>query len=141
MFEELIEDFILEVACAKVEEPDELRKMIGDISYPDDKDEVLEKVTGCEVVDCEDYDIIDLEHNDETTIMTFMLEYVLQVFTGDEIVWRVTGSCRFRISIPGENEYDWSFAEDAEDRDDLLKHKDIVRFISTEYSDIEADAV
>jgi len=140
MFEEIIEDFILEAACAKIEEPAELGKMIGDISYLNNKDEILEKVTECEVLECEDYDIIDLEHN-ENTIMTFMLEYILQAFAEDETVCRVTGSCRCRISIPGENEYDWSFAEEAEDRDDLLKHKDIVKFLSIEYSDVEADAV
>ena len=138
-----LEEFLLECTGDKVEEVSELPKMLADIFYLSDKEELLEQTTRCEILDIDDGFVTHDEVVGDEIHIHYSLDFILQTSIGPEPVWRVQGSARMELSIPDITVTDWSvFDSPDEDFFDLYEeHKKLVRFHSIEYSQVECDTL
>ena len=103
-----LEEFLLECTGDKVEEVSELPKMLADIFYLSDKEELLEQTTRCEILDIDDGFVTYDEVVGDEIHIHYSLDFILQTSIGPEPVWRVQGSARMELSIPDITVTDWS---------------------------------
>ena len=79
-----LEEFLLECTGDKVEEVLELPKMLADIFYLSDKEELLEQTTRCEILDIDDGFVTYDEVVGDEIHIHYSLDFILQTSIGPE---------------------------------------------------------
>lgn len=138
----VLDEFLLECVGNKVEDPSEVSRMLKDISYLDNKDELLSQITDCEILDVADYEIQNYSADADNIKIEYEMCFILQAFANDNAVWRIQGAAQCIFSIPGPEAYDWSiFQNTSMNAQQLLEYKDLLNFESFTYDDIECDTL
>ncbi|MDE6566292.1 MAG: hypothetical protein K2K70_00995 [Lachnospiraceae bacterium] len=149
-FDELLNDtldeFLLECVSKKIEEVSELPKMLKDITYLDDKQKLLDQTTKCEMLDVDDYSILNYSLSENEIHIQYDIAFVLQSFIDSEYVWRVQGAAQVEFSIPDTSKVDWSVFESRDDNNNVFweryeKYKEYVQFQNIIYEEIECDTL
>lgn len=138
-----LEEFLLECVGDKIEEVLELPKMLKDINYLDNKQEIINKTTKCEILDVEDSFIEKYFLAENEIHIQYKLDFIMQTFIDSEYVWRVQGSAQAELSIPDTSVADWSVF-DTQNNDfweQYRKHKESVHFQNISYTQMECDTI
>ncbi len=138
----LLEEFLLECVGNRLEEVSEVPRMLEDISYLENKDSDIARITECEILDVEDYSIQDFSVEGDRIKISYEISYILQAFANSEFIWRIQGTANCIFSIPGVEAYDWSiFQRIGGNVEQLLAHKDLLHFENISYSFMECDTI
>lgn len=138
----VLDTFLLECVGDRVEEPSEVPRMLKDIAYLDNKDELISKITECEILDVDDYEIKNYSVVTDNIKIEYEMSFILQVYADADAFWRIQGTAQCVFSIPGPEAYDWSiFQNDNMNKQQLLAHKDLLNFESFTYDFIECDTI
>lgn len=145
LLNDTLEEFLLECVSGKIEEVSELPKMVKDIVYLDDKQELLNKTTGCEILDIEDSFIENYSLSENEIHIQYSLAFILQTFINSEHIWRVQGYAQVECSIPDTRKVEWSVFESQGNNNAFFeqyeKHKEFVRFQNIVYEENECDTL
>lgn len=145
LLNETLEEFLAECVGKKIEEVSELPKMLKDIAYLDNKQELLNKTTECEIFDVDDYHIENYSLSGDEIYIQYSMGFVLQTFIDSEFIWRVQGWVQAEFSIPDTSKVDWSVFETQGYINDFWeqyeKHKGLVQFQNIVYEEIECDTL
>ena len=145
LLNDTLDEFLLECVGKKIEEISELPKMLKDIGYLDDKQELLDKTTECEILDIVDYSIENYSLSENEIHIRYSLDFIMQTFIDSEYIWRVQGFAQLEFSIPDTSKVDWSVFELQDDNnvfwEQYEKHKEFVRFQNIIYEEIECDTL
>lgn len=140
LLESISETFLWEVVSAYIEQPRFLPEMLADIGYLDNKDELIQKVNGMEIMDSEPLEILYNVTENGRISFGFEMPFVLIAKSGQEQLLRITAIAAGKCSIPDENAFDWSaFDWDDMNRPQLLEHKDLAEFQLLNFEDAECD--
>lgn len=140
LIESISETFLWEVVSAHIEQPRFLPEMLVNIGYLDNKDEIIKKVDGMEIMDSEPLEILyNIAENGKITF-GFEMPFVLVAKSGKEQLLRITAVAAGKCSIPDENAFNWSaFDWDDMNKQELLAHKDLAEFSLLNFEDAECD--
>lgn len=140
LIESISETFLWEVVSAYIEQPRFLPEMLRDIGYLGDKDEIIKKVDGMEILDSETFDILYNVTENGRIAFGFEMPFVLVAKSGREQLLRITAVAAGMCSIPDENAFNWgAFDWDDMNRPELLAHKDLAEFSLLNFEDVECD--
>lgn len=141
LLNDTLEEYLMEVVGDKVEDVAELPNMLKDISYLDNKEELIAKTDYCEILEPGDAEVEDCEEDDGDIHLTYVFDYIMQTFIKDDFIWRIQGTIRAELTITDADSVDWSEFEDG-DFDALYdKFKELVRFDKVKYDFIECDTL
>ena len=138
-----LEEFLLECVSDKIEEVLELPRMLKDIDYLDNKQEIINKTTKCEILDVEDSFVEKYFLAENEIHIQYKLDFIMQTFIDSEYVWRVQGCAQAELSIPDISVVDWSVF-DTQNNDfweQYRKHKESVHFLNICYTQMECDTI
>ena len=143
LLNDTLEEFLLECVSDKIEEVSELPKMLKDINYLDNKQELTAKTTKCEVLGIDDAFVDDYFVSGNEIHIQYELTFILQTFIDSEFIWRVQGCARFELSIPDTASADWSVFDAQDDNffGHYEKYKGLVHFQIVVYQEIECDTI
>lgn len=141
LINDILSDFLWEVVGNKTEEVKNLPQMLKDISYLDDKEDIIAKTTECEIQTSDNFDIINSYEKNECIVIECEMDFIMHTFIEEENIWSITGVTKCEISIPGIEGYDWEIFKTDAEKDDLLSHKDIVNFINISFDWVECDCM
>lgn len=140
LIESISETFLWEVVSAHIEQPRFLPEMLANIGYLDNKDEMINKVDGMEIMDSEPLEILYSVAENGRISFGFEMPFVLIAKSGREQLLRITAVAAGKCSIPDENAFDWSaFDWDDMNKQELLAHKDLAEFLQLNFEDAECD--
>lgn len=141
LLNDTLEEYLMEVVGDKVEDVAELPNMLKDISYLDNKEELIAKTDYCEILEPGDAEVEDCEEDGGDIHLTYVFDYIMQTFIKDDFIWRIQGTIRAELTITDADSVDWSEFEDG-DFDALYdKFKELVRFDKVKYDFIECDTL
>lgn len=140
LIESISETFLTEVVSAYVEQSRFLPEMLADIGYLDNKDEMIKRVDGMEILDSEPLEIFyNIAENGKITF-GFEMPFVLVAKSGREQLLRITAIAAGKCSIPDESAFNWSALDwDDMNKQELLAHKDLAEFLLLNFEDAECD--
>ena len=143
LLNDVLEEYLLECVSEKIEEISELPKMLKDINYLDDKQELLNKTTKCEILDVDENFVDDYCVSGNEIHIQYELSFILQTFIDSEFIWRVQGCARSELTIPDTNSMDWSVFDPQDDNfsDDYDKFRELVHFQKISYQEMECDTL
>lgn len=137
-----LEEFLLECVSDKIEDVSELPKMLKDIAYLDSKQELIDKITKCEILDVEDSFVENYFLSGNEMHIRYNIVFILQTFIDSEFIWRVQGCARAELSIPDTDLADWSVFDTQNNFfEQYEKHKEQVRFQNVVYTETECDTL
>lgn len=138
-----LDEFLLECVCNKIEDVSELPKMLKNIGYLDNKQELIAKTTKCEILDGDDAFVENYFVSGNEIHIQYKLNFILQTFIDSEIIWRVQGCAQLELSIPDTNLADWSVfdTQDSDFFEHYEKYKESVHFQNIVYEEIECDTL
>ncbi len=140
LIESISETFLWEVVSAYIEQPRFLPDMLSDIGYLDDKDGMIQRVDGMEILDSEPLEILDNNAANGKITFGFEMPFVLAAKSGKEQLLRITATAAGKCSIPDESSFDWNaFDWDDMNRQELLSHKDLAEFSELGFNFVECD--
>lgn len=131
-----------EVASANIEKINQLPIMLKDIGYVEDIDNIIAKITECEVFDSEPLKIINFDKYEESILITFEMQFVLSAWSGRKQLLRITAAAMGKCRIPDIGRYDWE-SIDFEDmgKKELLSYEGLVDILELNYPSAECDDV
>lgn len=131
------------IQIVQIKEVSELPKMLKDIYYLADKQELIEQTTGCEMIDIDDSFVEKCDLSGNEIHIQYKIDFILQTFTDSEAIWRVQGSAEVEFSIPDTSQADWSVFDDPDSDffEQYEKYKTLVHFHQITYTDIECDTL
>ena len=137
----LSESLLWEVVAANVEKVDQIPIMLQNIDYIESIDDVISKITECEVLDS-DFHIFSFAKDEESILISFEITFLLSVWNQDQQLLKITATAIGKCRIPDIENYDWG-SVDFEDmnRKELLAKGELVDIFELMYSDIEADDI
>ncbi len=142
----VLDEFLLECVCDKIEDVSELPKMLKDIGYLDNKQELIQKTTICEILDGEDAFVENYEVAENEVHIQYTIRFILQTFIDSEFIWSVQGCAQAELSIPeavlndiNDIMEDDDFDEQIEKYEDILEES--VSFQNTVYTEVECDTL
>lgn len=140
LLDSLSETFLWEIVSAYIEQARFLPDMLSDVGYLDNKDEVIQKVDGMEILDSEPLEISDINADNGRISFGFEMPFVLIAKSGKEQLLRITATAAGKCSIPDENAFDWSAYDwDDMNKTELLEHKDLAKFSELRFEYVECD--
>lgn len=140
LIESISETFLWEVVSAHIEQPRFLSEILVNIGYLGNKDEIIKKVDGMEIMDSEPLEILYSVAENGRISFGFEMPFVLIAKSGREQLLRITAIAAGKCSIPDESAFDWSaFDWDDMNKQELLAHKYIVEFSLLNFEDAECD--
>ena len=140
LIESISETLLWEVVSAHIEQPRFLPEMLRDVGYLDNKDEIIQRVDGMEIMDSEPLLILYSVAENGRIYFGFEMPFVLIAKSGKEQLLRITAIAAGKCYIPDDNAVDWSaFDWDAMNKQELLAHKDLAEFFLLSFEDVECD--
>ena len=73
----VLDEFLLECVCDKIEDVSELPKMLKDIGYLDNKQELIQKTTICEILDGEDAFVENYEVAENEVHIQYTIRFIV----------------------------------------------------------------
>ena len=134
---ESIEEFLLNCVGDKIENVSEIPKMLGNISYLDNKDNLISQTTKCEILDTEDYHILKYSINNGFINVIFNMSFIIQTFVNYEYIWRIQCMAEAEIIIKNNTIIDFNEFNP----DDYRKYKDLIEINNIKYYDAECDTL
>lgn len=134
---ELAEDFLLNYMGDKIEEVSELPKMINNIGYIDNKEELLLQTTECEILDIGEYRIKKYDICGEEINVQFDMSFIIQSFVNTKFIWRIQGTVDSDIMIKN----DMSYCFENFDPDNYKEYSDLISVKKLKYYDMECDTL
>ncbi len=116
LLNDTLEEFFLQYVGDKIEEVSELPKMLKDIHYLNDKQELIAKTTRCEILGIDSSFVDNYSVSGNEIHIEYEMEFILQTFLNSEFIWRVQGCAQAKFTIPGLDSVDW-LVFDAQDND------------------------
>lgn len=140
LIESISETFLWEVVSAHIEQPRFLSEMLVNIGYLDNKEEIIKRVDGMEILDSEPLEILyNIAENGKITF-GFEMPFVLVAKSGREQLLRITAIAAGKCSIPDENAFNWgAFDWGDMNKQELLAHKELAEFLLLNFEDAECD--
>lgn len=140
LIESISETFLWEVVSAHIEQPRFLSEMLSGVGYLDNKDEIIQRVDGMEIMDSEPLLILYSVAENGRISFGFEMPFVLIAKSGREQLLRITAIAAGKCSIPDENAFDWNaFDWDDMNKQELLAHKDLAEYSLLNFEDAECD--
>ncbi|MDE7478547.1 MAG: hypothetical protein K2M91_11460 [Lachnospiraceae bacterium] len=144
LLNDILDEFLLECVCDKIEDVSELPKMLKGINYLDRKQEIITQTTRCEIIDGDDAFIENYFVSGNEIQIQYELTYILQTLINTKAIWRVQGCAQIELLIPDTDSADWAVFDNVQTKDFSAyyeKYKGLVRFRDIVYQDVECDAV
>lgn len=143
LLNDTLEDFLYECVSDKIETVSELPEMLKEIGYLENKQELMDKITWCEVLDAENTSAEDGSVSENRIYFHYELDFILQTFIDSQFLWRVQGCAQFELSIPDSSRVDWTVfdAPNSNFSEQYEKHKELVIFHNIVYTEIECDTI
>ncbi|MDO5558463.1 MAG: hypothetical protein Q4F95_02575 [Oscillospiraceae bacterium] len=139
LFDIISQTLLWECASEKVEDPSELGEMLKDINYLDDKEEILEQITGANIVSSESFDVTDINREGSELCVTFEMPFILSAEINGQPIWRISGEAAGICTIPDSEIFDWRVYDFKRmSREELLSFSDIPKFQKMKYR-VECD--
>lgn len=140
LLDSLSETFLWEAVSAYIEQTRFLPDMLRNVGYLDNKDEVIQRVDGMEILDSEELEISDPNADNGRVSFGFEMPFVLIAKCGKEQLLRITATAAGKCSIPDETAFDWSAYDwDDMNKSELLAHKDLAEFSELRFDYVECD--
>lgn len=142
LLENLSTTLLWEVISAKVEEVNQLPVMLKGIAYIEDKDEIISKITRCEVLDSEPFDVKDFSVDGNRIKIHFEMSFVLTAWENKEERWRITSTAAGTCFVPDIEIFHWEDIKFEDmNRMELLERKNLVEISELKYVETECDDV
>lgn len=141
--EKLAENFLWDKVSEYVDQVEELKIMLDDISYIDT--DIIEKVEWCEVFETEEFIVENVRENNGRIQVEFEMPFLLSCWEAKEQLLRVTACVTGICEIPDEENFDYSsvnFADVTAQKSisELFdKLGDLVTISNVKYSFVEAE--
>lgn len=140
LLDSLSETFLWETVSAYIEQTRFLPDMLRNVGYLDNKDEIIQKVDGMEIMDSETLEILGCNAENGRISFGFEMPFVLVAKCGKEQLLRITATAAGKCSIPDECAFDWSAYDwDDMNKPELLAHKDLAEFSELRFEYVECD--
>lgn len=137
--EKELNELLWELASGKIEEVKEIRRMLEHISYVDDIEDILSSTTSAEMFDS-DYDMLEQSSDGVEVTIKFKISYILNTYTEDEAILRVTGFAEGDCFILKRDLLNLEMVKFSEmGRQELLEYKPFIGFKSIRYLSSECD--
>lgn len=128
-----------ELVSDKVEEVEEIRKMLKNIGYVEDLEDILSSMNHSEIVDSDFFNILEKNIKDSEAVVKFEMPYILNTYN-DEVSLRVTGFVEGECIIFTHKIPDLEMLKFSEmNRQELLEYKPFVGFENMDYLNCECD--
>ena len=139
----VLDEFLLECVCDKIEDVSELPEMLKDIGYLDNKQELIQNTTRCEILDGDDAFIENYEAAENEVHIQYTINFILQTLIESEIIWRVQGCAQAELSIPEAVLDDILKDDDFDERYEKYEAvlEESVRFQNIVYKEVECDTL
>lgn len=139
----VLDEFLLECVCDKIEDVSELPEMLKDIGYLYNMQELMQNTTRCEILDGDDAFVENYEAAENEVHIQYTINFILQTFIESEGIWRVQGCAQAELSIPeavlNDILKDDDFDEQYEKYEAVLEES--VRFQNIVYKEVECDTL
>ncbi len=135
---EEIDDFLWEVVTNKIEGVNYLPEMLQGINNISDKTTLMLEVEKCDIIDTNDFKIIDECIIDDGVLIQCETDYIMITSHKSKESLRIQGILQCEIIIPRED-YDWDTVKKARSKKEMLSNKDIVSFKKICFKEVEAD--
>lgn len=138
--EEIAETLLWENVSKSVEKISELKAMLEGIGYMDK--ELAEKIDECEVLETEEFCIINVREQAEHIQVEFEMPFILYCWQNKAHMLRVTACVSGICEIPDDEHFDYDTVDfSSMNRKELLSYGNMVRIFDVEYSDVEAEQI
>lgn len=143
--EELIEDIkeslLRQVILSYTEQLNQLSVMLRGIEYLEDKNELISRVTRCEVSTSKQLKIRKTDIEGSKLLVYYeMPSFVLAAWSKETQLLRVTVTMKGLCAIPDIDQYDWHSKDfNNMNKAELLEHKSLVYMLETFYENVECD--
>lgn len=140
---DVLDEFLLECVCSRIEDISELPKMLKDINYLDNKQELIAKTTSCEILDVEDYFVTNYSTSENKIHVEYEISFILQTFIDFESIWRIQGVAKTDFTILNADLIEYSAINEKGSNfsDNYERNKKLIHFKNIIYSDIECDTM
>lgn len=142
LIEEVSETLLWENASHLVETIQEIQKMVAEIGYINDLNQLLVSINRVEILESEDFIVSHIQKIDASVYLDFDMPFILTASIDDKQILRITanahGSCML-LNI--ENNIWGNTAWTTMGKAELLSHKQLIKFTELSYSDCECDDV
>lgn len=140
LLDSLSETFLWESVSAHIEQIQFLPDMLRNVGYIENKDKVIQKADGMEILDSEPLEIFGQSADNGRISFGFSMPFVLVAKSGKEQLLRITATAEGKCSIPDENNFDWNtFDWEDMNRQELLSHKYLAEFPQLRFEEVECD--
>lgn len=114
LVELLAEEMLFEVVASKIEEVDQIPRMLERIGYLDNEEEAISLINHCEI-DLDSLEIIQFTVENGKIIIEFEIPlFGVSAFHNSQGILKVTASATGKCSIPDIDVFDWDEAFDWE---------------------------
>lgn len=140
MLDRLSETFLWESVSAQIGQTRLLPDMLRDVGYVENKDEIIRKADGTQILDSEPLEIFNVSADGGRISFGFEMPFILIVKSGNLQLFRITATAAGNCSIPDESAFEWeAFDWENMSRQQLLAHIDLVKFSRLCFEDVECD--
>lgn len=134
---ESVEEFILNCVGDRIENVSEIHKMLCDINYLDNKNNLISQTTECEILDISEYHISKYDVNCGFIRIKFNMTFIMQTFINSEFIWRIQSVAKAEIDI--ENNLSTDFRNF--NSDNYKEYIDLIKINNIKYYDTECDTL
>lgn len=140
LLDKISETFLWENISAHIGQTRLLPDMLHNAGYIENKDELMRKADGADILDSEPPEISKVNADNGRFTFSFTMPFILIVKSGKQQLLRITATAAGNCSIPDESAFEWeTFDWDNMSRQELLAHKDVVEFSQLCFEDMECD--
>lgn len=138
--EEIAETLLWENVSNYVEQISSLQLILKDCWYIDKN--LIDRVNYCEVLDTEEFLVLDTVKTEEHIQVKFEMPFVLYCWQDEKQLLRVSAMISGCCEIPDEKHFNYDELDFGDmNRNELLSYGDMVRIFDVEYSGIEAGQI
>lgn len=135
---EIAETLLWDNVSAYVEKLDELKRMLEKISSV--KEEVLQKINCCEVLDTEEFCILTVNRVDDSIQIEFEMPFILYCWKDKQHLLCVTAVAKGKCTIPDESKFDYKNVDfSGMNKKELLAYGKIVKIHDVAYQAVEVE--
>lgn len=137
--EEIAENLLWTLVSNKVEELEEVKKMLQGIGYVDDMKQILAAMDSSEMFQT-DFEIVDTSYRGSELQLSFELPYILNTYEKDEPILRVSGFATGKCLVTDCPHFDWQSLDFSKmTKQEQLSYRPFVSIQNLVYSDCECD--
>lgn len=142
LVEILSSTLLWETISANVEKLNQLPIMMKNIGYLGNEESIISRVTRCEILDSEFYNVLNFYVDGDKIRVEFDMPYILSAWADKEQLLRVSSVATGTCFIPDMCTYSWDICKFSKmNKNELLQYQSLVEIEELKYIETECDDV